>query len=58
MMRYVTNRDGETEKQYRVECPVCDHKGKTYLHESVAIKSWEVRENDPVPPPPRRRQHW
>ncbi len=49
-IRYHTNRDGETERQYRVECPVCKHTGKTYLHESVAAMSWEVRENDPEPP--------
>ena len=32
MNRYITNRDGETERQFRVECPVCEHKGKTYMH--------------------------
>lgn len=47
MMRYYTNRDGETERQYRVECPICKHKGKTYLHQNIAEQSWEVRENDP-----------
>ena len=59
MIRYVTNRDGETEKQYRVECPICQHAGKVYLHKSVAEKSWEVRENDPIPEPlpPRRRKY-
>lgn len=44
MSRFVTNRDGETEKQFRVECPVCNRSGKTYLHESVAILSWEGKE--------------
>ena len=47
MARFVTNRDGEKERQFRVECPVCDHAGKTYLHKSIAAQSWEVRENDP-----------
>lgn len=58
MTRYVTNRDGETERQFRVHCPVCNHTGKTYLHESIAIKSWEVRENDPLPLPPKKRRRW
>lgn len=47
MKRYITNRDGETEAQYRVECPMCGHRGNTYFHESVARISWENRENDP-----------
>ena len=58
MSRYVTNRDGETERQYRVYCPLCRHNGKTYMHESIAEKSWEVRENDPPPKPPRRRRSY
>lgn len=56
-VRYYTNRDEETERQYRVECPICKHAGKVYLHESVAALSWEGRENDPEPPIfPRRRR--
>ena len=58
MMRYVTDREGETEKQFRVECPICKHAGKTYLHESIAIRSWEVRENDPIPLPPKKKRRW
>ncbi len=46
MKRFVTNRDGETEVQFRVECPVCKRTGKTYLHESIAIMSWEGKEHD------------
>ena len=44
MVRYRTDRNGETEKQYRVECPICKHVGKTYLHESVALLSWNAQE--------------
>ena len=57
MIRYYTNNDLETERQYRVHCPVCNNIGKTYLHKSVAEKSWEVRENDPPKEDlkPRRR---
>jgi len=47
MKRYMTNRDGETEQQFRVECPVCNNTGKVYLHMSVAELSWGSRENDP-----------
>ena len=46
MSRYVTNRDGETERQYRVTCPVCERSGKTYLHENIARRSWETCEQD------------
>lgn len=55
-VRYHTNRDGETEKQFRVECPICNHAGKVYLHESIAKMSWGVRENDPPKNPPIRRR--
>lgn len=58
MTRYTTNRDGETEKQYRVECPVCKKTGKTYLHESVAYQSWVARENHPKPKPVYRKGRW
>lgn len=60
MLRYYTNNDMETEQQYRVYCPVCDKTGKTYLHKSLAKKSWEVRENDPPkePMPGRRGRYW
>lgn len=54
--RYYTNRDGEKERQFRVECPVCGNTGKVYLHESIAEMSWEAREHDPLPPLPRRRR--
>lgn len=47
MLRYYTNKDLETEPQYRVHCPVCNKTGKTYLHKNIAEKSWEIRENDP-----------
>lgn len=58
-IRYYTNKDMETERQYRVHCPVCNNIGKTYLHKSVAVKSWEARENDPPQEPkPRRRSYW
>ena len=47
MKRYYTNRDGESEAQFRVECPVCKNHGKTYLHESIAQISWDGQEHDP-----------
>ena len=47
MIRYHTNRDGETERQYRVECPICENHGKTYIHQSVAEMSWQSKEGDP-----------
>lgn len=47
MKRFYTNRDGETEAQYRVECELCKRTGKTYLHESVATISWNGLEHDP-----------
>ena len=47
MLRYHTNRDGETERQYRIECPICQRNGKTYIHQSVAEMSWQSREGDP-----------
>ena len=58
MIRYCTDREGEVEKQFRVECPVCHHTGKTYLHESVAEQSWKTRENDPPPEKVYRRGRW
>ena len=45
MKRFYTNRDGETEAQFRVECPICKECGKTYLHESVARLSWAGNEH-------------
>lgn len=47
MCRFVTDREGQTERQYRVECPICQHHGNTYFHESTARLSWHGRENDP-----------
>ena len=59
MMRYYTGRDGDIQKQYRIECPVCQNHGKTYMHESVALMSWSSREHDrpkeEEPPKKRRR---
>lgn len=58
MQRYVTNRDGETERQYRVECPVCNSVGKVYMHTSIAELSWNAREQDKPPEPeqPKRKR--
>lgn len=47
MKRFYTNRDGETEAQFRVECPFCKVHGKTYMHESIAGISWDGMEHDP-----------
>lgn len=56
MQRYVTNRDGETERQYRVECPVCNSVGKVYMHTSTAELSWNAREQDkPLDPEPQKK---
>lgn len=58
MTRFMTGREGDTERQYRVECAACKKTGKTYLHESVAEMSWEARENDPPPKPVYKRGKW
>jgi len=44
MTRYYTDRNGEKEQQYRVECPLCKTIGKTFLHKSVALLSWKAQE--------------
>lgn len=59
MKRFYTNRDGESEAQYRVECPICKAHGKTYMHESVAKLSWSGNEHKPKTAEPyfkRRRR--
>lgn len=60
MKRFYTNRDGESEPQYRVECPICKKKGKTYSHESVASMSWSGMEHDPnsgIRPPKKMKYY-
>ena len=49
MKRYHTNRDGERETQYRVECPMCKSEGKVFLHESIAELSWDAGEKPTIP---------
>ncbi len=56
MKRFYTNRDGESEAQFRVECPLCKTHGKTYMHESVAKISWDGREHDGQEPDPYLRK--
>ena len=59
LFRYYTDRNGETERQYRVECPICSNHGKTYLHENIAIMSWLSREHDRPKEEdvPKKRRH-
>ena len=57
MHRYVTDRNGERSEQFRIECPICQGKGKTYQNKTVAIKSWCSGEHIKKPPKstPKRR---
>ena len=47
MKRFYTNRDGESEAEFQVQCPICGAKGKVYHRESTAVMSWNGREHDP-----------
>ena len=56
--RYITDRNNETSEQFRVECPGCTQKGKTYQRMSVASISWGGMEHIKNPPkeiPEKRR---
>ena len=56
MRRYVTDRNGERYEQYRIECQICQAKGKTYQNRNVAIQSWGGGEHLPPPPKPPKRK--
>lgn len=62
MHRYGTDGNGERFEQFRVECQICDQKGKVYRNKRVALLSWDGQEHNPqkpvtAPPVQRRRRY-
>jgi formate dehydrogenase maturation protein FdhE len=61
MHRYGTDGNGERFEQFRVECQICDQKGKVYRNKRVALLSWDGQEQlgnkFELPPVTRRRRY-
>lgn len=52
MKRFYTDRNGESEAEFQVRCPICGTVGKVYHRENTAVMSWNGREHNPTRPNP------
>lgn len=47
MKRIVTGRDGDTHKEYKIECESCGQKSGVHMSRNLTIYDWEGHQEEP-----------
>lgn len=54
--RIVTGRDGDSHKEYRIQCPDCGQKSDVHMSKNLTIFDWEGHQEADDPLIHRRRK--